>query len=248
MRATMATMARRDNGLPADSWQPLADVESALTDHVLDALADEGIAAYADRVSSHDSLHGGGAALGVGRTVAPTDQVHVDRSRRSDARALMDRLLPELRAEAAASSDEEWSRLVAGWTAAPDARGDHDDPDGAEPDRSADAAAPGRDDEWADVRPERSGPPAELRSDGEDHFVPPEPPPLPTADTPTRLAWTAVIAGPLYLLLATLFDWQADGLVGLLAVAAFVGGFVTLVARMKDRAPLDGSGDDGAVV
>jgi hypothetical protein len=34
-----------------------------------------------------------------------------------------------------------------------------------------------------------------------------------------------------------------------LAVAAFVGGFVTLVARMKDRYPNDDTGpDDGAVV
>ncbi|MEY2475130.1 MAG: hypothetical protein QOG87_445, partial [Actinomycetota bacterium] len=38
------------------------------------------------------------------------------------------------------------------------------------------------------------------------------------------------------------------GWAGLLALAAFVGGFVTLVARMEDRPPNDLGGDDGAVV
>jgi hypothetical protein len=39
-------------------------------------------------------------------------------------------------------------------------------------------------------------------------------------------------------------NWMA-----VLAIAAFVGGFVTLVARMKDRPPSDDTGpDDGAVV
>jgi hypothetical protein len=47
--------------------------------------------------------------------------------------------------------------------------------------------------------------------------------------------------------LATLAGLQLEGWVGFLAVMAFVAGFVTLVARMKDR-PSDSDPDDGAVV
>lgn len=36
--------------------------------------------------------------------------------------------------------------------------------------------------------------------------------------------------------------------VAVLALVAFVGGFVTLVARMQDRPPTDSGPDDGAVV
>ena len=62
----------------------------------------------------------------------------------------------------------------------------------------------------------------------------------------TRLAWTGFVGGPLFLLLSTVLGWGAGGTSGLLAVLATVGGFVTLVARMRDE-PRD-PGDDGAVV
>jgi hypothetical protein len=47
---------------------------------------------------------------------------------------------------------------------------------------------------------------------------------------------------------ATLLGLPVAGWVGLLALAAFMAGFVTLVARMKDRPPTDSGPDDGAVV
>jgi len=81
--------------------------------------------------------------------------------------------------------------------------------------------------------------------DGE-RYVPPEPPPLPRGDLVSRLAWAGVLGGPLLLLLATLAwpsmpQWMLLG-----SLAAFVGGFVTLVSRMPARPPDDP--DDGAVV
>jgi hypothetical protein len=79
----------------------------------------------------------------------------------------------------------------------------------------------------------------------EGHFVPPPPPPLPSADPTTKTAWVALFGGPLYLLIAAVLSWQVPGWVAFLAVAAFVGGFVTLVLRMGDD-PRDP--DDGAVV
>jgi hypothetical protein len=81
--------------------------------------------------------------------------------------------------------------------------------------------------------------------DDEGHFVPPPPPPLPTPDPTTKFAWIALFGGPLYLLAAALLGWQVPGWVAFVAVAAFVGGFVTLVVRMGDD-PRDP--DDGAVV
>lgn len=79
----------------------------------------------------------------------------------------------------------------------------------------------------------------------EDHYIPPPPPPLPDGDMVSRTAWAALLGGPLYLLLTVLLSWQVPGWAAFMAVAAFIGGFVTLVLRMGDdpRGP-----DDGAVV
>jgi hypothetical protein len=79
----------------------------------------------------------------------------------------------------------------------------------------------------------------------EDRYIPPPPPPLPRGDSVTRGAWAALLGGPLYLLLTVFLGWEVPGWAAFLSVAAFIGGFVTLVLRMGDepRGP-----DDGAVV
>jgi hypothetical protein len=80
----------------------------------------------------------------------------------------------------------------------------------------------------------------------EERFVPPEPPPITSTDLPSRLAWIGVLGGPLFLLIAALVWRTLPTLVVIGTLAAFIGGFVTLVARLpRDRG--DGS-DDGAVV
>lgn len=81
----------------------------------------------------------------------------------------------------------------------------------------------------------------------EGHYVPPPPPPLPHADPVTKFAWIALAGGPLYLLLTAILQWEVPGWAAFAAVAAFVGGFVTLVLRMGDERRDDGP-DDGAVV
>ncbi|MFC4907762.1 hypothetical protein [Actinomadura gamaensis] len=82
--------------------------------------------------------------------------------------------------------------------------------------------------------------------DDDGHYVPPPPPPLPTADPLTKGAWIALVGGPLYLLITVVLNWDVPGWAAFLAVAAFIGGFVTLVLRMGDEPrPPD---DDGAVV
>jgi hypothetical protein len=81
-----------------------------------------------------------------------------------------------------------------------------------------------------------------------DHFVPPVPPPLPRLDPVSKGAWAALFGGPLYLLIAVMASWQVPNWAAFCAVAAFVGGFATLVVRMGDRPPRDSGPDDGAVV
>jgi hypothetical protein len=82
----------------------------------------------------------------------------------------------------------------------------------------------------------------------EGHFVPPEPPPVPSTTPARRLAWIGLFGAPLLLLVAVVFPITYPMWVSMGLVAAFVGGFVFLVATM-DRHEDDGfGGDDGAVV
>ena len=94
------------------------------------------------------------------------------------------------------------------------------------------------------VRPASAAPPPD---ENDDHFVPPVPPPL-RLDPVTKGAWAALFGGPLYLLVAVMANWQVPDWAAFCAVAAFVGGFATLVVRMGDRPPRDSGPDDGAVV
>nr|WP_202528925.1 hypothetical protein [Streptomyces sp. SID5770] len=79
----------------------------------------------------------------------------------------------------------------------------------------------------------------------EGHFVPPEPPPLPEADAAAKFAWLGVIGGPVLLLLAVLLQWDMTWWLTTLCVGGFLGGFATLVARMKHDDDEDGFDDPG---
>jgi hypothetical protein len=81
----------------------------------------------------------------------------------------------------------------------------------------------------------------------EDSFVPEPPPPLPRLAPHRQVAWLGVVAGPLLLLLVTLFGISLPNWVSFLGVLGFIGGFIALVATMTDRDDEWGS-DDGAVV
>ncbi len=76
-------------------------------------------------------------------------------------------------------------------------------------------------------------PSAEEEDADEGHFTPPEPPPLPNPDATTKFAWLAVLGGPLlvlgFILLGRDLPWWA----ALLGVGGFLGGFATLVTRMR---------------
>jgi general stress protein CsbA len=87
---------------------------------------------------------------------------------------------------------------------------------------------------------------AEHRERPEEHFVPPEPPPVPRGTPARRIAWVGLFLPPVLMLAAVVFGWTYADWVSMLLVSAFVGGFVFLVATMpRDRGE---DGDDGAVV
>lgn len=85
-------------------------------------------------------------------------------------------------------------------------------------------------------------------TDDEGHFVPPEPPPLPAADATAKFAWLAVIGGPVLLLLAVLLGWDMTWWLATLGIGGFLGGFATLVMRMKTDDEDDDDPGRGAVV
>ncbi|MFF4155591.1 hypothetical protein [Streptomyces sp. NPDC001678] len=172
--------------------------------------------------------------------------------------------------------DRAWAELVAAYGEQPDpekgrwpATGDLDEVKNAapEPPRTEPApeeqppsAEPGRPGgsivfapgvgprDWTTPEPEPTDTGAVPAAD-EGHFVPPEPPPLPTGDVTSRFAWIAVLGGPLLLLVMVLLRQELTWWVTTLGVGGFLGGFATLVLRMKDG---DEDDDDdpgrGAVV
>jgi len=84
--------------------------------------------------------------------------------------------------------------------------------------------------------------------DDEGHFEPPEPPPLPAADTTAKFAWLGVVGGPILLLLAVVLGWDMTWWLATLGIGGFLGGFATLVMRMRTDEDEDGDPGRGAVV
>ncbi|MEU6355161.1 hypothetical protein ABZ896_38595 [Streptomyces sp. NPDC047072] len=88
----------------------------------------------------------------------------------------------------------------------------------------------------------------DFEEDDEGHFVPPDPPPLPAADTTAKFAWLGVLGGPLLLLLAVLLGWEMTWWLTTVCVGGFLGGFATLVVRMRGDDEDEDDPGRGAVV
>jgi len=81
----------------------------------------------------------------------------------------------------------------------------------------------------------------------DEHFVPPDVPPIRGGDLVSRAAWASVIGGPLVLLVAAMVGGVVPSMLLGAALVAFIGGFVVLVARMPSS-PATDDGQDGAVI
>ncbi|WP_432892207.1 hypothetical protein ACQPYH_16375 [Kribbella sp. CA-245084] len=235
----------RDNGLTAASYASLGGIDPLVAQPVLDALAAAGIAAYCENQSEARTPEEAEEPV---RIPVGYDEIFVDAEAVDKARPVIDR----------STEDAEWESLVQQFSQ-PSAPGH----DGGEDPVPRWPASEDVDDKYEplidvptgltvsetsdDDEDEKDEKPARKADDPHDHFVPPDPPRGPRLDWITRLAWLGLLGGPLLLIAAAVLDF-GTGRITTLAVAGFIGGFLTLVLRMKDRLPPGDGGDDGAVV
>jgi hypothetical protein len=268
---------RRDNGLDAAAFIPLADVDPRVGEHLLDVLAAAGVPAYLEPSADVEPYT---------RTLAlpspPTDRLWVDREQRITARQIVETeaeqagqtglgragrehggpaLGPDDTGSTSLQDDEEliWRQIVASYEAEPAApvppwpvAEDGDEPAGRG------GAAPATDpDGDPDDRPRWRRGAADGAAGAEDPLPAPEedeeehyvPPPPPPVPRPSRQAVLALV-----LLLIGLVLVFAPGQVGLdegagltFGVGAILSGTVVLILRLRDSRSDDGP-DDGAVV
>ena len=265
----------RSNGLTASAYSPVADLDPRIADALLQELKEQGVAAYAKPVET-SSVSGfdrpefrTGALDRLYVDAAESERV---KAMISDQDPDVDTANDDLTwAQIVAGFDQPLRGDVHPWPVTEDldsraatregtADGDPvaDSPDASEtpPDRRVELHQwlTGRDATGAGYDDEELGGGAATASrdelgdgDEEDRFVPEPPPPLPQLEPWQQLAWVGVLGGPLLLLIAVLFSISLPTWLALLAVAGFVGGFVTLVARM-DNGNSEDDPSGGAVV
>ncbi|HSA52776.1 MAG TPA: hypothetical protein VLH10_22040 [Yinghuangia sp.] len=292
-------MPGRGNGLDAESYKPLTDLDPEYADDMLDTLRAAGVAAYLTPLDHEPDLlrlwvdaAATSRARGLLRTrreawAAAEEKADAEGSGTAEGDDAAGREGAEARAStvadgdasgappgtaagtAAPDEDELWAQIVAGfdtevadpvprWPVAEDV-----DPGGgptaAGGRKSGNVTRPGdgsfrvgittpgpRDWSPADDHP-RDEEPDELDEDPDEHFVPPPPPPLPKTDAATKIAWAAMLGGPLFLLGAVLLGRPIGEWTTFAAIAACGGGFIALVSRLR-RDHDEDDPDDGAVV
>jgi hypothetical protein len=218
---TTPSSERRDNGLSADSFLPVADVEPEMAPVLLDALGRARIAAY---------VESGGAAH---------DRVFVAAEERGDARTIIAAAsraagslapIPVPESLGGRDTEAEFRELVSNW---------HIDTIAAI--RSAEKDLSREDSEWrARIDPQ----PAE--EDEEEHYIPPPPPPLPRLAGLTVWAMVILCLSILVLGLGGRFGLASDFTV-LLGIGGVLVAAGMLVMRLREQ-PRDEDDDDGAIL
>lgn len=139
------------------------------------------------------------------------------------------------------SEDEKaWADIIAGWDESPSG-----DVPAAEslPESGQPPAAP---EPLPLVEPVETWNPVPFDFADEGTFVPPTPPPTQLPPPPRLLAWIGVIGSPAVFLVCLILRVGLPSWASTLLVAAFVGGFLFLVATMRNEPP--DPYDDGARV
>lgn len=239
----------RDNGLPAQAWTHVADLDPWVADAALDALRRAGVAAYTTPHPGHR-----GAYLDVQLPDRPTDRLYVEAGAAERAAVVLADLgsgeeshpADRLPGGNASDVDAAFAEIVAHLELDETAG----EPSGtSSPTVEPPAAADGRVIRgavgWDDLFFAEHLRPPQQSVEGEEGFVPPPPPPVPRGTPLRRFAWAAVVGCPLVVLVCVLTEHRLDGWVGLLVVGGFVAGLVTLFATLGER---EDDGDDGAVV
>jgi hypothetical protein len=249
----------RGNGLAAGAWAILGDVDPRVVPELLASLAEVGIAAFA---LPSPGIRGG--YLDVRLPARPVDQMHVDAERKDEAQAMLlalahpeDPLAPPgpQQPDPAGPSDEfghdaAFAAIVARWDDSPAVHAPADRPwpaaeDVVVPDRAEDASPPAppvrgtaerpRIDPWrgstASVEPV------------EEHFEPPEAPPIPRPALLTLVGLCSVLIGIALLVWTAASDTPGPD-PQLVGIALLVGGVALLLSRLRNR----DDDTDGAVV
>jgi hypothetical protein len=224
------------NGLPATAWIAIGAIDPRLAEPLLETLRSAGVGAYVAPFTSRTGTH-----LEM--------RLWVDAALRPEAEQAVSAALPDLRESlleatsytGPASEDERWASIVASLQSTPAAieppwpeiEGYTSTPEVPATDHV------GRTDEAYDD---------EVYDEDDDHFVPPDPAPLPPTHPVTKYGWTALLCGLVVLVVPALFGHAIGSTLLMLSILAIIGGFLTLVLRLKDGPPTDSGPDDGAVV
>lgn len=131
-------------------------------------------------------------------------------------------------------TQQAWREIVDNYGERPDAVGETGGPPAAGPAAGPAPAPPPADD------------PFERLAREEERFVPPPPPPVPRPGWRRGTAWAGLLAAPAVVLVLLVAQVDLPELVDHALVLWAVGGFVYLVATMRDE-PRD-PGDDGSRV
>ena len=218
---------RRDNGLSAPTYVPLADVDPAVGEQLLTALGRARIAAYLEPAGEPDR-----------------QRLFVASMDRADARTIVEVAARAARADGAATrppdllegvdTNAAFDALVADW---------HVDTINAV--KSAERDLTREDADWrARLEPGFATSPED--EEEVEHYVPPPPPPLPRLAGMTIGALIIMSASIVLLSFGGAFGLDSD-FTFLAGVAGVLVGAGMLVMRLRTRPPED-EDDDGAVV
>jgi hypothetical protein len=214
--------ARHGNGLSADTYVALADVELEVGEQLLVALRRARIPAYIEPAAE-----------------APLRRLFVASADRADARTVIEaatrgRLVP-LDPLEGIDTDTEFDALVGEW-----------DTDTISAVRAAERDLSREDADWrARLEP---GFPNTSAADDEEHYVPPPPPPLPRLAAATIFALVLLAASIVVLAVGAGLGLDSD-VAFLLGVGGILTGSGMLIMRLRARPPEDDDdGDDGAIV
>ncbi|BEP15413.1 hypothetical protein acdb102_37240 [Acidothermaceae bacterium B102] len=233
-----AAGATRANGLTAAYYVPLRDVDPRVGGELLVKLGGAGIAAYVAPTPSRQGTVGA-----IQPQAIPTDRLWVDGAKRSEAEGII---------AGVTSEDEVFDQLVAMFhTSSP-----VDAPWPATEELGTTTRTP----TWTtrrsitarqstpapEVTPDEPALPEHVERYLDEHFVPAPPPPLPKLHGVTILAWALIGLGILAIAFHNAIPADFSQGSNYLAALAIVGGFFTLVYRMRDNDHDDDG--DGAVV
>ena len=245
----------RRNGLAAERFAELLDVEERLVPGLLQALADAQVAAFAvpRGTSGVDRLHVDGERVDAARLV-------VERELRAEARrsgstpVARDARPPSWRSSAGqADVDAAWEQIVASWEDAPAVRGD-EGKTSSRRSRDDDVPARSRRSRWRRraARPARqegsSGAGGGTDAEEPTGWAPPPAPPVGRLSPQALVGVLAMAAGLLVVVWPGLVGLRPSAVTFSLGVLGLVGGAVALFLRLSDGPRRDDRPDDGAVL